>query len=46
MYELAIPHEIKAEIIREHLNLIIKMLGKDIIKIIKDRFILKVKYNK
>lgn len=36
VYELAIPHEIKAEIIREHLNLIIKMFGKDAIKIIKE----------
>jgi len=36
VYELAIPHEIKAEIIKEHLNLIIKMFGKDAIKIIKE----------
>jgi predicted ATP-dependent Lon-type protease len=36
VYESAIPHEMKAEIIREHLNLIIKMFGKDAIKIIKE----------
>jgi predicted transcriptional regulator len=36
VYELAIPHEMKAEIIREYLNLIIKMFGKDAIRIIRD----------
>ncbi len=36
MYELSIPYEVKSEIIREHLGLIIKMFGKDAIQIIKD----------
>ncbi|MCG2863324.1 MAG: BlaI/MecI/CopY family transcriptional regulator [Vulcanisaeta sp.] len=36
VYELAIPHEMKAEIIREYLNLIIKMFGKDAIRIIRE----------
>ena len=36
VYELSIPYEVKSEIIREHLGLIIKMFGKDAIQIIKD----------
>ncbi|WP_245522528.1 BlaI/MecI/CopY family transcriptional regulator [Vulcanisaeta distributa] len=36
VYELSIPYEVKSEIIREHIGLIIKMFGKDAIQIIKD----------
>lgn len=36
VYELSIPHDVKSEIIREHVDLIIRMFGKDAIKIIKD----------
>ncbi|KUO80033.1 MAG: BlaI/MecI/CopY family transcriptional regulator [Vulcanisaeta sp.] len=36
VYELAIPYDVKSEIIREHVDLIVKMFGKDAIKIIRD----------
>ncbi len=36
VYELSIPYEVKSEIIREHIGLIIKMFGKDAIQIIRD----------
>ncbi|WP_069807321.1 BlaI/MecI/CopY family transcriptional regulator [Vulcanisaeta thermophila] len=36
VYELAISDDVKAEIVKDHLDLIIKMFGKDAIRIIKD----------
>ncbi len=36
VYELSIPYDVKNEIIREHIGLIIKMFGKDAIQIIRD----------
>ncbi|GAB6945963.1 hypothetical protein JCM16161A_00930 [Vulcanisaeta sp. JCM 16161] len=36
VYELSIPYEVKSEIIREHIGLIIKMFGRDAIQIIRD----------
>ncbi|ADY01139.1 MAG: BlaI/MecI/CopY family transcriptional regulator [Vulcanisaeta sp.] len=36
VYELSIPYDVKSEIIKEHIGLIIKMFGKDAIQIIRD----------
>ncbi len=36
VYELSIPYEVKNEIIREYVSLIIKMFGRDAIQIIRD----------
>ncbi|GGI79580.1 BlaI/MecI/CopY family transcriptional regulator [Vulcanisaeta souniana] len=36
VYELSIPYDVKSEIIKEHIGLIIKMFGNDAIQIIRD----------
>ncbi|MGC8543315.1 MAG: BlaI/MecI/CopY family transcriptional regulator, partial [Vulcanisaeta sp.] len=36
VYELSIPYEVKSDIIKEHIDLIIRMFGKDAIQIIRN----------